>query len=53
MESELWTVWAPEFGYLGAFQPFFIARKRGVPVRVDAHPALVQTRLRAQEHADG
>lgn len=27
--AELWTVWAPEFGYLGAYQPFFIARKGG------------------------
>lgn len=27
-ETVLWTVWAPEFGYLGSFQPFYIARKR-------------------------
>lgn len=26
-EAVLWTVWAPEFGYLGSFQPFYIARK--------------------------
>lgn len=47
--AELWTVWAPEFGYLGAYQPFFIARKRGVPAKVAAHPAAVAARRRAAE----
>ncbi len=48
MEAELWTLWAPEFGYLGASQPFFVARKRGVAARVEAHPALVHARASAE-----